>query len=130
MMPLNIEWRRLVADSTTGLRCGETGRTLDSVVVDLKQELAPHGIEVSYNEVALGPERLEESNIVLFNGVPIEELLPDLKVGYTACQSCCGMVGKAVECRAVEYRGRTYDEVPEAAIREAAFRAAGLSTGQ
>jgi len=64
---------------------------------------------------------------VLFNGVPIEEVLPDLKVTYTSCQSCCGMVGKPVECRAVVYRGRTYDEVPEAAIRAAAFKAAGLT---
>ena len=126
MKPLNIEWRRLVSDSTTCLRCGETGRTLDSVVADLKLELAPRGVEVSYNEVALGPERLEESNIVLFNGVPIEEVLPDLKVTYTSCQSCCGMVGKAVDCRAVVYRGKTYDEVPEAAIREAAFKAVGF----
>jgi hypothetical protein len=127
MKPLNIEWRRLVADSATCLRCGETGRTLDSVVADLKQKLVQHGVEVSYSEVALGPDRLKESNMVLFNGVPIEEVLPDLKVTYTACQSCCGMVGEAVECRAVEYRGRTYDEVPEAAIREAAFKAVGLA---
>ena len=127
MKPLNIEWRRLVEDGNTCLRCGETGRTLDSVVADLRQELAPRGVEVTYTEVALGPDRLEESNVVLFNGVPIEGVLPDLTVTYTSCQSCCGMVGKAVECRAVEYRGKTYDEVPEAAIREAAFKAAGFA---
>ncbi len=78
------------------------------------------------SEVKLGPERIAESNSILFNEVPLESLLPDLHVLYNACQSCCGMVGKPVECRAVEFRGKIYDEIPEAAIRAAALKAAGL----
>jgi len=123
---LTIEWRHLVVDGNTCLRCGETGRALDSVVVDLGRELAPRGVKVAFNEVKLGPERIAESNSILFNGESIEAVLPDLEVTYTSCQSCCGMVGKPVECRAVVYRGKTYDEVPEAAIRAAALKAAGL----
>ena len=122
MKRLDIEWRYLDADGNTCLRCGETGRTLDSVVADLKRELAPRGVEVTFTEVPLGPDRLAESNAVLFNGVLVETVLPDLEVTYTACQSCCGMVGKPVECRAVKYRGKVYDEVPESAIREAALK--------
>ncbi len=123
---VNIEWRHLVVDDNTCLRCGETGRTLDTVVADLGRELARKGIEVTFTEVKLGPERIAESNLILFNSVPIETVLPDLKVTYNTCQSCCGMVGKPVECRAVEFRGKAYDEVPEAAIRAAALKAAGL----
>ena len=124
---VSIEWRHLVVDSGTCLRCGETGRTLDTVVADLNRELAPAGVKVAFSEVKLGPERIAESNSILFNNVPLESLLPDLRVVYNTCQSCCGMVGKPVECRAVEFRGKTYDEVPEAAIRAAAFKAAGLT---
>lgn len=123
---VNIEWRHLVVEDTTCLRCGETGRTLDTVVADLGRELARKGIEVTFSEVKLGPERIAESNLILFNSVPIETVLPELKVTYNTCQSCCGMVGKPVECRAVEFRGKPCDEVPEAAIRAAALKAAGL----
>jgi hypothetical protein len=91
----------------------------------LKQELGAAGVQVSFTETSLPESRMAESNVILFNGVPLEELLAGVASGTSDCPSCACLVGRKTACRTVEYAGRSYEEIPEELIRKAAWRAVG-----
>jgi hypothetical protein len=74
-------------------------------------------------ETELPQEDLAQSNTVLFNGVPLEQLLEGAAASESTCQSCSCLTGTAVTCRTVEYDGRSYEEIPEELIRKAAYAA-------
>ena len=122
MKRLVIEWRHYAKAGQTCLRCSATGKTLDDVIGDLRKELAPQGIEVTFLETDLPAEELAQSNMILFNGVPLEEILAGAEVSESACHSCSCLTGTDALCRTVEYEGKTYEEIPEALIRKAAFQ--------
>ena len=121
MKKLVIEWRHYEKAGQTCLRCSATGKTLENVISDLREELAPQGIEVTFVETNLPVEELAQSNTILFNGVPLEELLAGAEISESACHSCSCLTGTDALCRTVEYEGKTYEEIPEALIRKAAF---------
>lgn len=75
MKRLDIEWRHFERDGAPCLRCAATGKTLHQVVAELEQELGAAGVRVSFTETKLPESRMAESNVILFNGVPLEELL-------------------------------------------------------
>jgi len=126
MKRLDIEWRHFERDGETCLRCSATGKTLHQVVAELEQELGAEGVQVSFRETKLPDSRLAESNVILFNGVPLEEILAGAVSGTSDCPSCACLMGHQTACRTVEYAGRSYEEIPEELIREAAWRAAGV----
>ncbi len=119
---LEIEWRHLVQQGNTCERCDSTGETLRQVLQGLSAELGREGVVVTFRETPLGPEALTQSNLLLFNGKPLEDWL-GAQVTETHCQSCCELVGEEVNCRAVEVNGTVYEAIPEALIREAAHAA-------
>jgi hypothetical protein len=125
MKRLDIEWRHFERDGETCLRCAATGKTLQQVMAELKQELGAAGVQVSFTETSLPESRMAESNVILFNGVPLEELLAGVASGTSDCPSCACLVGRKTACRTVEYAGRSYEEIPEELIRKAAWRAVG-----
>lgn len=125
MRTLEIEWRHYEKDGATCLRCSATGKTLQQVLAELQQELAAEGVQVHFTETKLPGSRLAESNTILFNGVPLEELLAGAGSGSSECASCACLVGNETVCRTVVYGGRSYEEIPEELIRQAAWRAAG-----
>jgi len=126
MKKLEIEWRHLDIDGDTCERCSETGETLKIVVDQLAEECRPSGWEIVFRETALTQNELPESNMILINGTPIEDILPQAQVSESHCQSCCDCTGKEdIFCRTVEYDGRTYEAIPLSLIREAVCRAAG-----
>lgn len=110
----------------TCTRCADTGKTLARVVGDLRRELAPHGVQVTFSETRLGPDRIGESNTVLFNGVPLDQVLSGVEVSENHCDSCSDLTGSDVCCRTVRFEGQIHGEVPRSLIREAAYKAAGL----
>lgn len=124
MKTLTIEWRHLDKDGATCVRCRDTGRTLAEVVGELERECKETGVQVVLQETLLGTDRTRESNQILFNGVPLENLLPSAVAGENACQSCCDLLGQETFCRTIESDGKTYEVIPESMIREAACRAA------
>lgn len=125
MKTLTIEWKHLDMDGATCVRCRDTGKTLAEVVGELANECREAGVQVVFRETALGADRIRESNEILFNGVPLEDLLPGAVAGENACQSCCDLLGQETSCRTVESGGTTYEAIPESLIRAAACRAAG-----
>lgn len=126
MKKLEIEWRHLEIDGKTCVRCSETGKTLSDVVADLTNVLAPRGVSVNFIEIILPEKKIAESNIILFNGQPLEKVLPEIVVSENCCESCSCITGSEAYCRTVEYDGQTYEEIPEDLIYKAAFKAVGL----
>lgn len=124
---LTVEWRHVGEDvDTTCVRCGATGRTLAEVVDTIRPMLSARRIRVKTMETVLPPERINESNVILFNGTPIEDLLDDVEVEMTPCASCSCIVGSDVECRAIVCGDETHEAVPADLIRQAALKAVGL----
>ncbi len=129
MKNLKIEWKHLDVDGQTCVRCSDTGQTLAEVVEELKVKLHPMGIEVEYVETKLNDSQIPQSNVVLFNGVPIEEVL-DIKVSQNFCDSCTSLLGKDTYCRTVEFEGTVCEDIPAKAIRQAAFKRLGLKEAE
>ena len=75
MSELSIEWRHYEKEGSTCLRCSATRKTLEDVVAELRTELAPQGIRITFTETKLTEEQIQESNMILFNGIPLEGLL-------------------------------------------------------
>ena len=117
MKHLNIEWRHLEENRETCLRCSKTGKTLNRVIEELAKELEPRGVKVTFSETKLPTHQIAQSNMILFNGVSLEDVLSNIKVSENLCSSCCSFTGKETYCRTIEYEGKVYEEIPEAIIR-------------
>lgn len=126
MTDLTIEWRHYEKEGATCVRCSATGMTLEEVISELRDELAGRGVRVAFVETKLGEEQIPESNIILFNGIPLEDLLSGATTSENACASCSCLTGTATSCRTVEYAGKTYEDIPAELIRAAAYKALGL----
>jgi len=122
MKQLDIEWRHYAKGCETCVRCAATGQALSDVVQQLTNELDPAGIQVRFKETLLPETALNQSNLILFNGVPLEELLIVAKASENACPSCACLTGYETSCRTVEYGGVNYEEIPAELVRQAAIR--------
>jgi len=124
MKNLTIEWRHLDIEkdgvASTCVRCNDTGEELADVVKALSLECGLKGTEISFKETKLAPSDVAQSNLVLFNGIPIEEVLPGAFASKNECQSCCDLIGSQTDCRTIEYNGKTYETIPAELIRQAA----------
>jgi len=129
MRELTIEWRHYDKEGATCVRCSATGQSLDEVVAALREELAPRGIRIAFTETKLTEEQIPESNLILFNGIPLEELLAGANFSENACPSCSCLTGTESSCRTVEFEGKFYEEIPADLIRRAAYIALGLHQG-
>jgi hypothetical protein len=97
------------------------------VVAQLTQKLAPEGITVSFIETVLPEELMAQSNMILFNGVPLEEVLGTATTSASECPSCSCLTGTDTVCRTVVHEGVTHEEIPADLIRQAARIALGLA---
>ena len=119
MKRLEIEWRHLDKEGNTCIRCSDTGEALHSVVEKLAAECKPCGWDITLKETKLTEKDIHESNIILFNGKPIEEVLPKASASESHCDSCCEITGKPTACRTVEFEGQRYEGIPALLIRQA-----------
>lgn len=122
MKHLEIEWRHLDVNGKTCERCGDTGATVRQVCVALSQELEPLGWEVAFKETQLTDQQIPESNLILLNGIPLEDLLPGARSSENCCDSCGDLLGRTTLCRTIIHQEKTYEAIPGALIREAAYR--------
>lgn len=120
MSTLEIEWRHLEKDGRTCLRCSDTLQSLQQVVSQLAAECAPRGVTITYRETKLPLEQLSQSNLILFNGVPLESVLPGAVASESECPSCGDLCGQPSFCRTVTVGGHTFEAIPAALIRQAA----------
>ena len=124
---LDVEWRHVGENvDSTCERCAATGRTLQDVLDEIRPMLSAQRIRIRVKETVLPHDRIGESNIILFNGIPIEDLIDEASVGLTPCVSCSCMTGTDAQCRALVCGDRTYEEIPADIIRRAALKAVGI----
>lgn len=123
---LTIEWKHLDVEGETCDRCYDTGENLANEVTRMNKAFQPNGIIVEFLETKLDADSIPESNKMLFNGVPIENIL-DIEIFNNYCESCTSMLGKDIYCRAVRFEGNEYDDVPAKAIRQAAYKVLGIA---
>lgn len=120
MKTLDIEWRHLEKDGRTCLRCSDTLQSLQQVVSRLATECAPRGVTITYRETKLPLEQLSQSNLILFDGVPLESVLPGAVASESECLSCGDLCGQPSFCRTVTVGGHTFEAIPATLIRQAA----------
>lgn len=125
MKDLTIEWRHYEKEGATCLRCSATGKTLEQVVADLRDELAPRGILLTFTEKRLSVGEIPQSNMILFNGIPLEELLSGAETSENPCASCACLTETETYCRTIEHEGKTYEAIPEELIRQAVHKVIG-----
>ena len=113
-MKLTVEWRHYDNEGATCSRCCGTGANLQAVVA----EYAARGVAIELQETLLPYDRISESNLVLINGLPLEELLQGAEAGASECPSCSCLSGQETICRTVQYDGRAYEELTPELIRQ------------
>lgn len=126
MKELTIEWRHYDKEGATCNRCEATGSSVKYVVTELTNELAGRGITITFMEMKLPEEQMTQSNLVLFNGVPLEEVLDNAYAEENHCSSCSCLTGSETSCRTVAYEGEIHEEIPADLIRLAAYKALGV----
>lgn len=87
--------------------------------------LEMEGITVRVVETVLPADAVAVPESLLFNGVPIEDLLEGVEVTATSCAACssCETCGGDAECRTLRYSGEDYEAIPPELIGRAAARA-------
>ena len=93
MKKLRLEWRHYAKVGATCERCSSTGTTISELLNELAGELKAKGITVTFIETLLPEEAMAQSNLILLNGVPIEDVLEDARASENSCQSCSCLTG-------------------------------------
>ena len=127
MHELHIEWRHYAKDGATCERCSSTGATLSGLLSDLAEELNTRGVTVTFTETLLPAESMAQSNLILLNGIPLEDILDDARTSENSCPSCSCLTGKDTRCRTVKHGGVVYENIPADLIRKAVYRATGIT---
>ncbi|NLA39066.1 MAG: DUF2703 domain-containing protein [Methanomicrobiales archaeon] len=96
----------------------EAAPALSAILAEIRMLLEMEGVSVRIVETTLPGD----APALLFNGVPIEDLLDGVEVTPISCASC-GLCDGETECRAIRYGGEDYDMIPPDLIGRAAVRA-------
>ncbi len=126
MRTLIIEWKHLDLDKGTCLRCAKTGKTLNQTIIELQKELETKGIQIKFIETKLSKKEIQQSNMILMNGKPLETILSGAKADENYCSSCTCLTGNETYCRTIHYNSKIYEEIPEELIRKAVFKTLNL----
>jgi hypothetical protein len=125
MKTLKIEWNHLDVDGETCNRCYDTGENLNQEVRRLIRTLPVLGIQVELIDTKLDDTEVPQSNLILFNYVPIEDIL-NIQVSKNYCESCSNLFGADIYCRTVIYEDNEYEDIPAKAIHQDAYKILGL----
>lgn len=120
-LSLTIEWRHYEKEGQTCDRCSTTGKSVKEVVAALTTELAGQEVSITFIETPLPKEQMPESNLILLNGIPLEEILAEAEASESHCASCSCLTGTDTSCRTIEYNGNTYEEIPKELIRKGVY---------
>lgn len=124
MKRIVVEWKHLDKDGQTCDRCAETGVGVVETVQALQAECLGKGVEIVFRETLLAVAEIDQSNLILIDGVPIEDILPETKVSTSCCCSCGDLTGQEESCRTIVRFGTVHEAIPAQFIREAICRIA------
>lgn len=121
MTSLFIEWKHFDKEGKTCVRCSGTGVNLANAIKEMQTKLARKGMKIKFKETKLSESQMPESNEILIDGIPLERLILDAKVGNNSCSSCTDLVGKSIDCncRTISKEKEVYEEIPVALIKQA-----------
>ena len=111
---ITLEWRHYDKAGATCDRCSGTGANITAVI----NEFAGRGISIKLQETLLSADQISESNLLLINGIPLEDLLASATAGESECLSCGCLTGTETSCRTVQCDGETYEELSPKLIRQ------------
>lgn len=126
MKKITVEWKYYAKDGKTCTRCTSTGKNLHSVLERLRKELLLKNIDLELKETVLPKSKIPESNSILIDGIPIEQILPNTVKGESECCSCGDLCGSPTDCRTVNQNGIVYEEIPTSLIKKAIFEKLNL----
>lgn len=121
MKKLSLGWKHYAEEGGTCLRCNNTGNNIQKALKDISKNPNYKGVDVSYKETKLDAEKMSESNTVLINNKPIEEIL-NAEVSENYCHSCSCLVDKDTNCRTIKISKDTFEEIPKDLIIKAIER--------
>jgi len=124
MKELEIIWKHLDVDGKTCDRFAGTGDEIRQFVNLLHEECAMQDVHITLKEIKLTENEIEESNRILINGVPLEDILPETTVSQNACSSCSDLLGISTCCRTIIHTGKEYETIPQQLIRKAVCKIA------
>ena len=119
METIYVEWMHLDKDGQTCERCSNTGLEVKQIVERLNNECASKQIQILFKETKLTEANIDKSNLILINGSPIENLLPNTIVSESSCCSCGELTGKDEVCRTIVHFSEVYETIPQKMIRDA-----------
>lgn len=117
MTKISIEWKHFDKDGVTCDRCSQTGLNLLEAIKELKEQ----NFDIDYTETKLTQDQMSQSNQILINGLLIEDLLTDAKVGESYCSSCTDLTDNASDChcRTINQSDTVFEEIPKDLIKNA-----------
>lgn len=129
MKTLLIEWKHFNKGSATCERCSLTGDNLKVIIKELKKKIHTFGINIEYRETKLTEANMDQSNQVIIDGMPIENLVPDTVVDQNYCSSCSGLIANpgSCNCRTIKQGENTYEAIPKELIKTAILNALNIS---
>ncbi|MFZ5773885.1 MAG: DUF2703 domain-containing protein [Thermodesulfobacteriota bacterium] len=125
MRTVTVEWRHLDKDGKTCDRCAATGQELIELVRRMDAECRPKGVRIVFTETRLTEAEIDQSNLILINGAPLESLLPKTTASTSPCCSCGELTGREECCRTLVRFGQVHEAIPPSFIREAICAVAG-----
>lgn len=117
---LTIEWKH-IGNNVTGTceRCSLTGEAILDVLEELQPFFREKNVTARFRETILPDSRIEESNQVIINSIPLEEYLSDARVVQTPCCSCACITGQdEAECRAIDLGEERYEAIPADLLKQ------------
>ena len=118
MEKIRIEIFRYEKEGSTCCRCGDSTEVVRKVINELKL----NGIDIELNKIILGEDKISISNTIRINGKDIMDILGEKAKILTPCPSCSDLIGRKTNCNSFIYKGKIYDSLPEAMLKEAIHR--------
>jgi hypothetical protein len=122
MNQLTIDF--LYLDLSCCERCQSTDKTMDEVLMELRQELKVID-HLTVNKIRINTKKDEEmyglkrSPTIRLNGQDLEEIVSgEMVMSDNYCGSCSKVCGEETNCRTFEYEGETSENIPKEMLRE------------
>jgi len=113
-----IEWRHLEFGEIPCGRCTDTGTNLLKVITQLGDEDLLNNVELEIQNTILSPDKVDESNVLIINGIQLEHLL-DTGISFSGCSCRTDISKDQVSCKAVQLDRDVFKAIPEEMIRGA-----------
>lgn len=118
MKTLKIQWRHYDKEGETCTRCNNTRNNIKQVLELISKDKKNNGIKIDYHEIKLKADKMHESNMILINGLKLEDIL-NATVSENFCHSCSCLAGAKTNCRTIKTKSGIIEVITQEMIIEA-----------